>query len=120
LAARLARRLTELGFQLVATGGTCGHLREQGLEVKRINKVLQGRPHCVDAIISGDFGLVVNTSEGAQSIADSFSIRRSALTHAVPYYTTMAGAFAAVDAIEALGSGRLEVAPLQSYFTRSF
>ena len=74
----------------------------------------------MDAIISGDFGLVVNTTEGARSIADSFSIRRSALTHAVPYYTTMAGAFAAVGAIEALGSGKLEVAPLQSYFTGSF
>jgi carbamoyl-phosphate synthase large subunit len=120
LAARLAQRLTELGFHLVATGGTCQYLRDQGLEVRRINKVLEGRPHCVDAMISGEFGLVVNTSEGARSIADSFSIRRSALTHAVPYYTTMAGAFAAVDAIEALGSGKLEVAPLQSYFTRSF
>ncbi len=119
-AARLAQRLTKLGFHLVATNGTCRHLRDQGLDVRRINKVLEGRPHCVDAIISGDFGLVVNTSEGARSIADSFSIRRSALTHAVPYYTTMAGAFAAVDAIEALGSGKLEVAPLQSYFTRSF
>jgi carbamoyl-phosphate synthase large subunit len=74
----------------------------------------------VDAIISGDFGLVVNTSEGARSVGDSFSIRRSALTHAIPYYTTMAGALAAVGAIEALESGKLEVAPLQSYFTECF
>lgn len=74
----LARRLTELGFHLVATGGTCRHLRDQELEVRRINKVPEGRPHCVDAIISGDFDLVVNTTEGARSVADSFSIRRSA------------------------------------------
>ena len=116
----LARRLTALGFRLVATDGTCEHLREEGLEVSRINKVLEGSPHCVYAIISGDFQLVINTTEGAKSIADSFSIRRSVLTHAVPYYTTMAGAGAGVDAIEALASGKLEVAPLQSYFTGSF
>jgi len=120
VAALLASRLKDLGFHLVATGGTCRHLREQGLEVRRINKVPEGRPHCVDAIISGDFCLVVNTSEGARSVGDSFSIRRSALTHAIPYYTTMAGALAAVGAIEALESGKLEVAPLQSYFTECF
>ena len=74
----LARRLMELGFHLVATDRTCRHLRDQEHEVRRINKVPEGRPHCVEAIISGDFDLVVNTTEGVRSVADSFSIRRSA------------------------------------------
>jgi len=79
--------------------------------------VLQGRPHCEDAIINGTVQLVINTTEGAQAIRDSFSIRRSALMKNVPHYTTIAGAAAAVDAIEALLSGNgLDVAPLQSYF----
>jgi carbamoyl-phosphate synthase large subunit len=74
----------------------------------------------VDAIRSGEVQLVVNTASGAQSVADSFDIRRSALTHGVPHYTTMAGARAASHAIAALRSGSLEVAPLQAYFRRSF
>jgi carbamoyl-phosphate synthase large subunit len=116
-AARLAKRLADLGFTLLATDGTAATLGESGLEVRRINKVLQGRPHCEDAIINGDVQLVINTTEGAQAIRDSFSIRRSALMKNVPHYTTIAGAAAAVDAIEALLAGDgLDVAPLQSYF----
>jgi carbamoyl-phosphate synthase large subunit len=118
--AALARRLTEMGFAIVATRGTAGRIRDAGLPVKLVNKVLEGRPHCVDAIRSGEIQLVINTASGAQSIADSFAIRRSALTHGVPHYTTMAGARAAVHAIAALKSGTLEVAPLQSYFRGSF
>ena len=112
----LARRLEALGFDLLATSGTQRHLQRDGLRVQRINKVLEGRPHCVDALINGDVQLVINTTEGAQAIADSYSIRRSALVHAVPHYTTMAGAAAVVAAIEVLRESRLEVAPLQSYF----
>ena len=85
-----------------------------------VNKVLEGRPHCVDAIRSGEIQLVINTASGAQSVADSYTIRRDALTHGVPHYTTIAGARAAVGAIAALRSGSLDVAPLQSYFRRSF
>jgi len=118
--AALARRLTEMGFAITATRGTAGRIRDAGLPVKVVNKVLEGRPHCVDAILSGDIQLVINTASGAQSIADSFAIRRSALTHGVPHYTTMAGARAAVHAIAALKSGMLEVAPLQSYLRGSF
>jgi len=118
--AALARRLTEMGFAITATRGTAGRIRDAGLPVKVVNKVLEGRPHCVDAIRSGEIQLVINTASGAQSIADSFAIRRSALTHGVPHYTTMAGARAAVHAIAALRSGALEVAPLQSYFRGSF
>jgi carbamoyl-phosphate synthase large subunit len=78
---------------------------------------MQGRPHCEDAIISGEVQLVINTTEGAQAIKDSFSIRRSALINNVPHYTTIAGASAAVDAIEALKAGHdLDVRPLQIYF----
>jgi len=112
----LARRLTEMGFTIMATRGTAARIREAGIDVRVINKVLEGRPHCVDAIRSGDIQMVVNTSQGAQSTADSFDIRRTALTHGVPHYTTLAGARAAAHAIGALRAGTLEVAPLQSYF----
>ncbi|MBL6945221.1 MAG: carbamoyl-phosphate synthase large subunit [Rhodospirillales bacterium] len=116
-AAVVARRLSRMGFKLVATGGTARHLEKAGLEVTRINKVLEGRPHCVDAIISGEVQLVINTTEGAQAVSDSFSIRRSALIYSVPHYTTMSGAAAAIGALKTLRSGTLDVAPLQSYFT---
>jgi carbamoyl-phosphate synthase large subunit len=104
----------------MATRGTAQRLREAGMTVRVVNKVLEGRPHCVDAIRSGEVQLVINTASTPQSIADSFEIRRSALTHLVPHYTTMAGARAAVHAIAALKTGTLEVAPLQSYFRGSF
>jgi carbamoyl-phosphate synthase large subunit len=116
----LARRLVEMGFGILATRGTAACIREAGLPAAVVNKVLEGRPHCVDAIRSGEVQLVVNTASTPQSVADSFAIRRSALTHFVPHYTTMAGARAAVHAIAALRAGTLEVAPLQSYFRRSF
>ncbi|MBY0338580.1 MAG: carbamoyl-phosphate synthase large subunit [Acetobacteraceae bacterium] len=116
----IARRLTELGFRILATRGTAAKLREAGIEATVINKVLEGRPHCVDAIKSGDIQLVINTSGGGQSVSDSFDIRRSALTQGVPHYTTMAGARAAVGAIAALRAGTLDVAPLQSYSTATF
>jgi carbamoyl-phosphate synthase large subunit len=115
-----SRRLAEMGFKLLATRGTAAFLREQGLEVAEINKVLEGRPHIVDAMKNGDVALVFNTTEGAQAMLDSFSLRQQALLGNVPYYTTVAGARAAVEAIAALRSGSLEVAPLQSYFKGSF
>jgi carbamoyl-phosphate synthase large subunit len=116
----LARRLTDMGFSILATRGTAARIEEAGMAVTVTNKVLEGRPHCVDAIRNGAVQMVINTSQGAQSTADSFDIRRSALTHGVPHYTTIAGARAAVHAIAALKGGTLEVAPLQSYFARSF
>ena len=116
----LARRLCEMGFSILATRGTAQYLREAGIGVRVINKVLEGRPHCVDAIRSGEVQMVINTAAGAQSVADSFDIRRSALIHGVPHYTTTAGARAAVQAIAVLREGPLEVAPLQSYFRGSF
>ena len=88
--------------------------------VETINKVLEGRPHIVDAMKSGQIDLVFNTTEGAQAIADSFELRHTALTNEIPYYTTVAGANAAVQAISALKTGTLAVAPLQSYFKGVF
>ena len=116
----MARRLTDMGFSILATRGTAARIRDAGLPVRVVNKVLEGRPHCVDAIRSGEVQLVINTAASAQSVTDSFDIRRSALLHGVPHYTTIAGARAAVHAIAALKAGTLEVAPLQSYFRGSF
>ena len=119
-AVTLARRLAEMGFRVVATRGTAARIREAGFPCEIVNKVLEGRPHCVDAIKSGDIQLVINTTGGGQSVSDSFDIRRSALTQGVPHYTTLAGARAAVHAIAALRAGTLDVAPLQAYFEKSF
>ena len=116
----LARRLADMGFTLLATRGTAATLKATGTPARTVNKVLEGRPHCVDAIRSGEIQMVINTAAGAQSVADSFDIRRSALTNNVPHFTTIAGARAAVYAIAAMRAGPLEVAPLQSYFHGSF
>jgi carbamoyl-phosphate synthase large subunit len=111
-----ARRLSGLGFRIVATSGTQRFLAGEGIACDRVNKVLEGRPHIVDAIKNGEVQLVINTTEGAQTLADSRSLRRAALLHKVPYFTTLAGADAAALGIEALLGGQLEVRPLQSYF----
>jgi len=115
-AAAIARQMADLGFQIIATGGTARFLAAQGVACEKINKVLEGRPHIVDAIKNGDVQLVFNTTEGAQALADSRSLRRAALLHKVPYYTTLAGAHAAARGIDALIGGELEVRPLQAYF----
>ena len=110
-----AARLVEMGFRVIATQGTARFLEERGIPATPINKVLEGRPHIVDAMKNGDVALVFNTTEGAQAIADSFELRRTALINRIPYYTTVAGSIASVQAIAALREGGLEVAPLQSY-----
>jgi carbamoyl-phosphate synthase large subunit len=110
-----ARTLASMGFDIIATRGTAKALKSAGLEVRVINKVLEGRPHIVDALKNGEVQLVFNTTEGAQALADSMSIRRTALIGKVPYYTTMAGALAATEAIRALQEGALDVLPLQAY-----
>ena len=116
----LARRLVDMGFTILATRGTAQHLRDAGIAVQVVNKVLEGRPNCVDAIRSGEVQMIINTAHGAQSVADSFDIRRSALISGIPHFTTIAGARAATHAIAAMREGPLEVAPLQSYFNGSF
>src|SRR5487761_1418982 len=114
------RRLHKMGFALLATRGTAATLQQAGMPVEIVNKVLEGRPHVVDRMLSGDVQLVFNTTEGAREIADSFTLRRTALADNIPYYTTVAGARAAVEAIAALKAGGLDVAALQSYFEGSF
>ncbi len=111
----IARALIEHGFGVIATGGTAAVIEAAGLEVKRVNKVREGRPHIVDAIKNGEIQLVVNTTEGAHSAADSFALRRAALEHKVPYFTTLSASRAMVQAIRALKAGSLDVASLQSY-----
>ena len=110
-----ARILSRLGFTLVCTTGTAAYLEGEGLTVERVKKVLEGRPNIVDRIKDGSVQLVFNTTEGRQSLEDSFSLRRNALMSKVPYFTTAAGALAAAQAIAAVSAGELEVRPLQSY-----
>ncbi|MEO0880657.1 MAG: carbamoyl-phosphate synthase large subunit, partial [Pseudomonadota bacterium] len=123
-----ATRLLTMGFKIIATGGTADYFQAEGLAVERINKVLEGRPHIVDALKNGDVQMVFNTTEGAQSIKDSRSIRTTALAQKIPCITTSTGARSTVRAIEALRAGGregaengqkgvLEVAPLQAYFS---
>ncbi|WP_137392396.1 carbamoyl-phosphate synthase large subunit [Rhodoligotrophos defluvii] len=109
------RKLVDLGFTIIATGGTQRFFAENGIECTKVNKVLEGRPHIVDAIKNGQVDLVFNTTEGTKALEDSRSIRRAALNHKVPYYTTLAGAIAATEGIAACKAGALEVRPLQDY-----
>jgi carbamoyl-phosphate synthase large subunit len=111
------RLLAGLGFKVIATSGTQRFLRENGIAAEKVNKVLEGRPHIVDAIKNGGVQLVFNTTEGVTALADSRSLRREALLHKVPYYTTLSGAVAAAQGIKAHLGGDLEVRALQSYFS---
>jgi carbamoyl-phosphate synthase large subunit len=110
------RLLTELGFTIVATGGTADYLEAEGIAVERVNKVAQGRPHIVDRILDGDIALIFNTTEGWQSLKDSSDIRRSALNLKIPYFTTAQASVAAARAIEALSKHSLDVRPLQDFY----
>ncbi|MBU1403024.1 MAG: carbamoyl-phosphate synthase large subunit [Alphaproteobacteria bacterium] len=110
------RRLAELGFRVLATGGTARYLAENGVEAQKINKVLEGRPHIEDAIRNRQVQLVFNTTDGQKAVSDSKSLRRATLMQKVPYYTTLSGMAAVAEAIAALKAGSLEVRPLQEYF----
>jgi carbamoyl-phosphate synthase large subunit len=109
----VAARLTELGFELTATGGTAEFLSSRGLAVRRINKVHEGRPHVVDHLINRDINLVVNTPLGRESHEDDAAIRQTALKYDIPCVTTLSGALAAVDGIAAWKAGGLDVVSLQ-------
>jgi carbamoyl-phosphate synthase large subunit len=110
------RQLLALGFKIQATGGTSRYLQGHDVPVVKVNKVSEGRPHIVDAIKNGSIQLVFNTTEGAQALADSKPLRRAALLHKTPYYTTLAGSIAAAQGIKAYIDGDLEVRALQDYF----
>ncbi len=109
------RDLVDLGFRIIATRGTKRHLEAHGIPCEQVNKVLEGRPHIVDAMKNQEVQLVLNTTEGAKALADSKDIRRTALLNKIPYYTTLSGAIAVTEAIKSLKADNLEVAPLQSY-----
>jgi carbamoyl-phosphate synthase large subunit len=111
----IARRLVENDFAIMATRGTAAYLCNAGIRAEAVNKVIEGPPHIVDAIRADAIALVINTTEGAQSVADSFPIRRSALECRVPYFTTIAAAEAAAEGIARLRQGLLNVRPLQEY-----
>jgi carbamoyl-phosphate synthase large subunit len=115
LVAPIARDLVELGFKLIATRGTAQYLSEHGVEVEVVNKVLEGRPHIVDSMTNGQVQLIVNTTEGSQSLVDSASIRQTALSQNISYYTTLSGARAAVQGIRVLKQRPLEAGALQTY-----
>ncbi|MGA0972790.1 MAG: carbamoyl-phosphate synthase large subunit, partial [Candidatus Puniceispirillaceae bacterium] len=111
----ICRNLVDDGFKILATGGTTDALNAAGVPATRINKVMEGRPHAVDAMLSGEIQLVFNTAKGAGAIKDSFSLRHNALTNKIPYYTTVSGSRAAAEAIRALRQGQLGVRTLQDY-----
>jgi carbamoyl-phosphate synthase large subunit len=113
------RDLSDLGFRILATRGTKRALTAHGIPCEQVNKVLEGRPHIVDLMKNGEAHLVFNTTDGAKALADSKDIRRTALLYHIPYYTTLAGALAATQAIKALAAGTLTVAPLQSFFDKA-
>jgi carbamoyl-phosphate synthase large subunit len=104
-----------MGFRVLATRGTLRRLEANGIACTRINKVLEGRPNIVDAMKNREVDIVFNTTEGVKALADSSTIRRTALMYKIPYYTTIAGAFAVTKAIAAMRAGILEVQPLQKY-----
>jgi carbamoyl-phosphate synthase large subunit len=111
--AAAARDLAAMGFGLVATSGTADWLGREGVATERVNKVYEGRPHIVDRLKNGEIALVFNTTEGAQSLADSRDIRAVALMDKIPYFTTAAASVAAVAAMKARLEGELEVRTLQ-------
>ena len=121
-ACQLARRLRNLGFTIVATGGTAQALERARIPAERVNKVLEGSPHVVDRISAGDIQLVINTTQGTKAIADSYSIRRNALLASIPYFTTISAGLALVDALEAstlLQNRSAQVRSLQEWHARS-
>jgi carbamoyl-phosphate synthase large subunit len=115
----VARRFKDMGFDLIATRGTAEYLRNRGIEVDMVNKVMEGRPHIVDLIKNMEISFVINTVTGAQAQKDSFSIRQSALQYRVPFTTTVSGANAVVNATEMLLRKRVSIRPLREYYMRT-
>ena len=111
----ICKKLLKLGFDIIATKGTSKYLEINNIKVTKINKVSEGRPHLVDAIKDGLVNIIFNTTEGEQSIKESFSLRRAALSANIPYYTTLAGSKAATEAIISLNKDELTVKSIQSY-----
>ena len=115
----IAKDLSDLGFNLVATGGTCSHLQDNGVKVTRVNKVSEGQPHIVDSIINGDIAMMINTTKGRQSVSDGVKIRRAALTYKIPYYTNLAAATSVTQSIRAMKNLSFSIKPIQDYFPKA-
>mgnify|MGYP006073956361 CR=1 FL=1 len=112
----IAQKLSNLGFTICATYGTAKILNDNKIKTNFIKKVIEGRPNAVDAMLSGEIQLVINTAEGTNSIKDSFSLRQTALLNKIPYYTTLQGAKAATLGIKAIKEEIINVKSIQSYF----
>ena len=115
----MANTLVSLGFSLVATKGTAFYLQQHGIKTESVNKVLEGRPHCVDLIKSNEIDFVINTVTGAKAQKDSFSIREAALQHNVPFTTTISGAKAAINAIEVMLKKEINIRSIQEYHEKA-
>jgi carbamoyl-phosphate synthase large subunit len=116
-AVELARKMLEMGFKIIATKGTCIEFIKNNISSEFVLKMTEGRPNIVDWTINGKINLIINTTIGAQSIKDSFSIRRTALDKQIPYVTTIRGAAAVVKAIAALKEREISVRPIQRYYS---
>ena len=112
----IAKKLVQMGFKIVATQGMAKVLSDNNVSVTPVLKATEGRPNIVDHIKNNEIQLVINTTEGKAAQEASYSIRRTALVHRVPYFTTVAGAVAATKAIEALKNGSLDIKPIQEYY----
>ena len=110
----IARKLQNLNFNLIATNGTADYLNKNKISATKINKVKEGNPHIVDSLIGGKIDLVINTTKSQSSIKDSYSIRRTSLMYNIPYYTTIAGAEVAIDAIEHMQNNDFKIKSLQT------
>jgi carbamoyl-phosphate synthase large subunit len=116
-AVEIAGRLHQMGFKIVATKGTCIEFINNNIPSEFVLKMAEGRPNIVDWIINGKINLIINTTIGAQSIRDSFPIRRTALDKQIPYVTTIRGAAAVVKAITAMKERKISVKPIQHYYS---
>jgi len=113
------KNLKNLGFKISATKGTANFLKKKHIDCVSIKKVKEGKPDIVNFINEKKISLIFNTTEGTQAIKDSFTLRRSAIYNRIPYYTTMAGAKAVVEAIKELSKGNLKISSLQKYFFKT-
>ncbi len=110
-----AQKLYNLGFKIMATSGTSRFFDQTGIPNQMVNKVREGRPHVVDRMKNGEIQLVINTTIGSKSVSESYSIRQTALVHRIPYTTTVAGARATAEAIEAMQQKKVSVRTIQEY-----
>jgi carbamoyl-phosphate synthase large subunit len=117
--AQIAKEMTKLGFELVGTGSTAEYFRKQGLEVRTVLKLTEGRPNVTDVIKNREVTLVINTPSGRRSHSEGFTIRQASLQHNVPIVTTLAAARAALAAIRGMREGKVTVASLQDYYARN-